>query len=528
MKREILALAAITALPWSIKAEERPNIIFLMTDDQGFNTIAALSDMPVQTPNLDRMVENGVAFNRHYATTSISMASRAIVMTGMYEYKTGCNFDHGALSTEKFQASYPVLLREAGYFTGFGGKFGYAVSDEEGNETYHSYDRLPIDAFDVWAGGTGQTNYKTAQNKYIKEYAKEYPHSSVAYGAFGCDFIEQAKEVDKPFCLSISFKAPHTPITPDPQFNDVYADTYFALPESAGVGSDILPKQAKLGRQYLQLFKGGDDAKYQEHMRKYNQLIYGVDVAVGMILDKLEETGLDENTIVIFTSDNGRALGARRIGGKVLPYECSSRIPLIIIDPRQEKSHGQRAEVLTGNIDIAPTIFEYAGVEIPSNVDGESLCGVVANPRKAKELHEDMLLINAWGAPGCLTLSVVEDNLKYIYWGFADGMDVAEELYDLDKDPEELVNLVGEKRYAKDLERMRKLYDEKVELWRREATPRNNYESFATIYDRHTPWEVRKALIPQSFWDWYEKAVKVAMGNTNDAYDYDKVIGSVE
>ncbi|MFR9621090.1 MAG: sulfatase-like hydrolase/transferase [Rikenellaceae bacterium] len=528
MKKQLLALAAIAIAPIGIKAEERPNIIFLMTDDQGFNTISSLGNNSVQTPNLDRMVERGVAFTRHYATTSISMASRAIVMTGMYEYKTGCNFDHGALSTKKFQESYPVILREAGYFTGFGGKFGFAVSDEEGDSSYHSYDRLPMDDFDVWAGAPGQSSYITKSNKYIAEYAQEYPHSSVAYGAFGCDFIDRAQSENKPFCLSISFKAPHTPISPDPQFNDVYANTYFTLPESAAVGSEILPKQAKLGRQYLHLYKGGDDAAYQKHMQKYNQLIYGVDVAIGMILDKLEQTGLDKNTILIFTSDNGCSLGARRLGGKVLPYECSSRIPLIIVDPRQANSSGKRAEVLTGNIDIAPTIFEYAGVEIPSGVDGESLCRVVTNPSKAKEVHDDLMLINAWGAPGCLTLSVVDDNLKYIYWGFADGMDVAEELYDLSKDPDELINLVGQKRYAKDLERMRKLYDAKVEVWKRESTPRNNYESFATIYDRHTPWEVRKELIPDTFWAWYKTAVKVAMGSEGDAFDYDKVIESQE
>ncbi len=464
MKNSLLALATVAALPIGLKADERPNIIFLMTDDQGFNTIAALSDMPVQTPNLDRMVENGVAFNRHYATTSISMASRAIVMTGMYEYKTGCNFDHGALSTEKFQMSYPVILREAGYFTGFGGKFGYAVSDGEGNGDYHTYDRLPIDAFDVWAGGPGQTNYNTAQNKYIKEYAKEYPHSSVAYGAFGCDFIEQAKDVDKPFCLSISFKAPHTPITPDPQFNYVYADTYFTLPESAEVGSEILPKQAKLGRQYLQLFKGGDDAKYQEHMRKYNQLIYGVDVAVGMILDKLEETGLDENTIVIFTSDNGRALGARRIGGKVLPYECSSRIPLIIIDPRQEKSHGQRAEVLTGNIDIAPTIFDYAGVEIPADVQGKSFRPIVDGTQKTA--FRDGIYYHYYESPFWHNVQphygIRTDRYKLIHFYY--NMDEWE-LYDLESDPNEMKNIYADPANAELVKSLKKQLDElKVEI----------------------------------------------------------------
>lgn len=170
---------------------------------------------------MDQLAKEGVLFKNHYNTTAICMASRAIIMTGMYEYKTGCNFDHGPLKKAKFEKSYPVLLREQGYYTGFAGKFGFAVSDGD-SEDYHTWDVLPVDKFDSWAGGLGQTKYETIKNKYIAKYADEYPHSTRAYGAWAKAFIAEAKETGKPFCLSISFKAPHAPLTPDKYFDYVY------------------------------------------------------------------------------------------------------------------------------------------------------------------------------------------------------------------------------------------------------------------------------------------------------------------
>lgn len=527
MKTKLLpAIVATIAMPLISKAEDRPNIIFLMTDDQSFNSIAALgATHDVKTPNLDRMVESGVAFTRHYATTSISMASRAITMTGMYEYKTGCNFDHGPLAPEKFERSYPVLLREAGYFTGFAGKFGFALSDIEYSSNHHSYDLLPVDKFDMWGGGLGQTYYETEKNEYMAKYADKYPHSSLSYGAFGCDFIDAAQESGKPFCLSISFKAPHSPLTPDPRFDDVYAQTHFDIPESAKI-DDLLPTQAKLGRQYLCIDMGVDEETYQKWMKPYHQLIHGVDAAIGMLLEKLEQTGLDKNTIIIFTSDNGYSLGDRRLGGKVLAYEPSSHIPLIILDPRQKKSSGKRATIVSGNIDIAPTILDYAGVAIPDNMDGGSLVKAVKSPQKAKVVHDDLALINAWGTAGCYTLAVVEGRFKYIYWGYGEQVTPHEELFDIESDPMELNNLASNSRYAKDLKRLRGLYDQRIETWKREAVLRNNYTNFSTIYDRNLSWDERRDAIPNSGWNSYKQIVRdiLDVGEDIDLYDYDTIV----
>lgn len=197
---------------------DRPNIIYLMSDDQSTYTLGCYGNEDVVTPNIDRLAADGMAFDSHYDTTAICMASRATVMTGMYEYKTGCNFMHGHLMKSKWDKSYPLLLREAGYKTAFAGKFGFDLV----NEPHGKKLPLPESDFDRWGGGPGQTNYDTRKNKSMAAYADEFPHSTLSYGAFARDFIREAAKGEQPFCLSISFKAPHRPTTPDPRFDDVY------------------------------------------------------------------------------------------------------------------------------------------------------------------------------------------------------------------------------------------------------------------------------------------------------------------
>ncbi|MFI3330924.1 MAG: sulfatase-like hydrolase/transferase [Rikenellaceae bacterium] len=517
-----LILASLALVPTLANAaDNRPNIIFLMTDDQSIKSIHAQGYDNLKTPNLDNLVSQGVSFMSHYATTSISMASRAITMTGMYEYKTGTNFLHGGMDPAMFELSYPVLLQKNGYFTGFAGKFGFALNAVEGKDNCNSYSVLPVDRFDMWAGGTGQTHYETEKNKYLTQYAKDYPHSSRAYGAFGCDFIDEAKKSGKPFCLSISFKAPHSPTTVDPKFLGIYDDTTFEVPKSAADADTRLPLQARLGRQFLTFFGKEKHKNFEESVRGYHSQIYGVDYAVGMIVEKLKAEGLDKNTIVIFTSDNGWALGEHRLGGKVLPYESSSRIPLVIVDPREGKTKGEFTKAISGNIDIAPTILDYAGVEIPKNMDGTSLSPVVKNPKAGA--HEALSLINVWGSPGCFSLAIVSEGMKYIYWCFGDKMSPVEELFDLAKDPGELNNVAKEKKYAKTLDKLRKLHDERLQTWAAEGTKRNNYLQFSTILSRNVDWETRKALIPQNLWNAYEGVLRKQMGYNGDFYNYEEV-----
>ena len=226
-----LLLSVIALSPFwlnSACADSRPNIIFLFTDDQAYDTLGIYGNPDVKTPNIDALGQQGVVFDRHYNTTAICMASRANVMTGLYEYKSGTNFMHGAMSREIWEKSFPVLLGKAGYRTGFGGKFGFAVVEdprEGGSE--NKYEHLPMGDFDYWVGGTGQTSYDTVKNKYLARFADKYPHSSRAYGAAGQEFIKESAAIGAPFSLTIFFKAPHRPADPDPFFDDVYEDTVF-------------------------------------------------------------------------------------------------------------------------------------------------------------------------------------------------------------------------------------------------------------------------------------------------------------
>ncbi|PAY19019.1 acetylglucosamine-6-sulfatase [Rhodopirellula sp. SM50] len=482
----VFLLAATLALPTSrggliCAAEElssRPNIVFLFADDQNTYSVGCYGNSDVQTPQMDQLARDGMVFDNHYNTTAICMASRSNVFTGMYEYKTGCNFSHGNMRPEVWAKSYPVLLRQAGYLTAFAGKFGIEVEGKG----------LCEDDFDVWGGGPGQTHYDTAKNKSMAKYAKRYPHSTLSYGAFGQDFIRTAAKQDKPFCLSISFKAPHKPATPDPRFDPVYEGKTFTKPANFGREfAEHLSPQSKAGRQYPRFTQWNYDTDYDGEMRKYHQQVYGIDVALGMIRDELKAQGVADNTVVIYTSDNGYICGAHGYGSKVLPMEESSRVPLMIYDPRSPLNGKQiRCDRLTGNIDFAPTMLELAGLAIPDNMDGKSLLGLLQNPNEGG--HEQMAFINVYGPLATHSLTCLTRQHKYTYWWFGnDQMDPVEELFDTENDPLELVNQADRPEHAAALEQMRKRYDQELAKWKQQAVDYNDYQRYGTLFDRHVP-----------------------------------------
>ena len=474
-----------------------------------------------KTPNLDKLGADGVIFDAAYDTTAICMASRAQVMTGMYEYKTGCNFSHGPLSADKWSQSYPVLLRDAGYYTGFVGKFGFAVkpnADDPSN--YHANEDVPMASFDEWYGWPGQGTYRTEDNEFVAKYAARYPHVTRACGAASRDFIKNAKKADKPFCLSVSFKAPHSPMSPDPAFDDVHEGTAWQEPPNYDeLGAAHLPDQAKSGRQYLHINDFEPD-KYQTTMRKYHQLVHGIDYAVGMIRQELERQGVADNTVILFLTDNGYSCGAHGMGGKVLPYEEPSRTPMIVYDPRHPRSgRGARVKSVTANIDMAPTVLDLAGLPIPERMDGRSLMPLLDNPKG--KVHDSVLLINAWGNAPTHSLSVVTDQYKYIHWPFAHEMEPAEELYHLKDDRFEMVNLKDHPEKQGMLKRMQAKYDAALVAWRSECVPGGQYPLFAKLYDRHIPWPDKIAAMDprmqRKYLHWRAEDKKLsASGNTRE------------
>ncbi len=490
---------------------DRPNIIFILADDHSYLSAGFNGNDIIKTPNLDKLANNGIVLDNYYNTTAICMASRAQIMTGMLEYKTGCNFQHGSLTQEQFQYSYPVLLKKAGYEVSFAGKFGFPVTKEiSKNSKYETYDELPVKEFDEWRGGPGQTHYNTKENEYIKEYADKYPHATKAYGAWASDYIKSQKESGKPFCMSISFKAPHNPQTPDPIFDPIYKGVKFPKPANYGrENAKHLAEQARNGRQYMRLFKqyGFGEDKFQESMRKYYQLIYGVDYAVGMIIDALKESGLNKNTIVIYTSDNGYHAGAHGLAGKVLPYEEAAKAPFIYYDPRHKNMGKQlRSNALVGNIDVAPTILAAANVAIPKNMDGKNIAPIIEKPKKG--IRTFLPVMNLWGSAPTQVLSIQTEDLKYLYWPYeGHNMTATEEVFNKVDDPFEMKNIVNSMN-PKELEKLRYYYDQELTKLKKEGVEYNDYGFYKILFDRSKTWDEKKNTIPNSFKSTYKRELK--------------------
>ncbi len=407
----LLALASVVTA--QAPKNKAPNIVFLLADDMSYDSFGFMERYGLQTPVLDKLAESGVRFTKNYNTTAICMASRAQLMTGLYEFSTGTNFVHGDLSHDTWETSYSQVLRSNGYFVGFAGKFGFKVKGKDGGkgntETVKS-------TFDWWSGWLGQGSYAMEKNKeataYIEKYGDKKEHTTHALGLMSQDFVQKAKASGKPFCLSVSFKAPHTPYWLDPRYEEVYKGKQFPKPVSFGTGNQ-LPAQAKSGRPYS---KGKGWVKdYDNSMYKYHTMVYAMDKAVGMLIEELKAQGVYDNTIIIFTSDNGHFNGAKDMGGKLYAYEEGSLAPTIVMDPRRKsKQQFETNAALSGNIDIASTILDYAGIADTAKRHGKSLKPLLDG--KAKKIHESMFLINVWGTASAQSLGVVTSDYKYIHW----------------------------------------------------------------------------------------------------------------
>jgi len=482
-----LMIAVATGPATAAAAPARPNLVFLLADDLAAGAVGYSGNRDVITPHLDRLARDGVRFVSHYDTTSICMASRCTILTGLYEYRHGCNFDHGNLERRFIEQSYPMRLRQAGYFTGFAGKIGFVLQGEK-------FDALaPL--FDQWAGGPGQTFYETEKNTGIAKYAAHYPHCSRAYGAWAQDFLKTAKQTGKPFCLSVSFKAPHMPYTPDPIDLQLYKNKTFSRPANYGVekGTHLSPqvhtsRAATSYREWVHDFAGT--------AAKYYALVTGVDAAVGMIREELARQGLDQNTVIIFTSDNGYNAGSHGFGDKVIPYEEGSKAPLIIYDPRlPAEKNGQACAAVTGNIDLAPTLLALAGEPAPAGLDGRSLLPLLADP--TGRVRDSLPLFNFWGAPSAQSMAVVTPEWKYIYWYYGVGMQPTEELFHLTEDRSEMANVVADPRHASVLAKLRADYDAQLAAIEPSFARHHAYDHYPVLFSRTAPWDRKSGLLGQ-------------------------------
>lgn len=488
------------------------NILYIMTDDHSFQTISAYDKRYIQTPNIDRIANEGVRFTNSFVANSISGPSRACMLTGKHSHKNG--FIDNAHTFDGSQQTFPKLLRKAGYQTAMIGKW-HLTSDPTG--------------FDYWNILVGQGDYynpifiDNGEKRQIEGYATNITTD------LALDWLDNKRDKSKPFCLLLHHKAPHRTWMPDTCDLRLYDDVTFPLPENfyddyagriaaseqemsiikdmdivydlkmADKENEIHSSNADLEKYGRELYnrmnpdqKAAWDAyydpiiqdfkakkrtgkelaewKYQRYMHDYLRVIHSVDRNIGIVLDYLEKNDLLDNTLIVYTSDQGFYMGEHGWFDKRFMYEESYSTPLVMHLPKGFNAKGDIKEMVQ-NIDYAPTFLELAGAPIPDDIQGKSLLPLLKgqHPKNWRK----SLYYHYYEYPA-------EHSVKRHYGvSTADGWklihfynDINEwELYNLNTDPEELHNLYGKKGYEavtkrlmKELVKLQKQYDDQDAL----------------------------------------------------------------
>ena len=450
MRLPILLIALLPTLSATAKTP-RPNLVFFLSDDHRGDSLGCAGHAILQTPELDAMARDGVRFENMFVTTSICAASRASIFTGLYERTHGYTFRTPPIRKEHFAESYPTLLRAAGYRTGFAGKFGVGVAGGHKGafDVFHSIGRGP--------------------------YHKKQPDGSTRHETQLCGdraiaFIEDAPR-DKPFCMSVSFNASHAEDGdkrpghghfPWPKVVDGLYDNLPMPPplysEPAVYESQPAYLKKSLNRQRY-FWRWDTPEKYQTNLRAYYRMISGIDHVVGRVRKALEKKGVADNTVLVFTGDNGYYQGQRGFAGKWSHYEESLRVPLIIHDPRTPAHlRGRNAPQMALNIDLPATLLDYAGLPLPEAYQGRSLRPIVegASPEHWRTDTFCEHLMDYGGIPKWEGVR----GPRYTYARYFEQKHDAEHLHDLVADPGQLKNFASDPTYANILAKMRKRTDQ--------------------------------------------------------------------
>jgi len=461
MKYLIAALFALCVLCGSSldagerpAAGSRPNIVFILADDQRNDTLGCAGHAIIRTPNIDRLAAQGVRFENAFVTTSICWVSRASILTGMFARTHATPTNMPTVRPECLATIYPDLLRKAGYRTGFFGKW----------HTMAPADFNPADHYDVFE--------RIFRNPYLKtmpDGSKRHEAQLIADRAM--EFLA-GHDQSRPFCLNLWFNTAHAedgdrrpgighypwPATVDGMYEDrPIPPPRLSDPAIFASQPEFLKKSINRER----FFWGYDTPeKFQTNMRAYFRMISGLDYEIGRVLAALAERGLADNTIIVYTADNGYYMGDRGFQGKWSHYEQSLRVPLVIYDPRlAQAERGRVLEQMALNIDLPATFLDWAGVPAPSNYQGRSLRPLVEG-RTPADWRRDFFCEHVDLAPN-LTWEGVRGE-RYVYARYFDQTPVFEFLHDLQTDPDELRNLAGDPASAPALEAMRRRCDELV------------------------------------------------------------------
>lgn len=504
-------------------ASSRPNLIFLLTDDQRDNSIGAMGHPFVQTPHLDGLMRDSVRFRNTYIATPVCSPSRVSYFTGMSERVHGVGFSSSySLTEEQWERSYPALLQKAGYHTGFVGKFGVE---------YYTFKGSADEKFDFYYGHDGWTKFfpKDHQSPSTLPYheAEEDIITPIMGGGITA-FLDQVPG-DRPFSLSVSFNVPHGSQTTSmhddysgwhsmtrpanenpklqghPYYDTLYRDLTIPIPAATATDPHrLIPRfilDHEKGRNKTYAYNYTRETCREHHIR-YAQVISGLDHVIGGLLAQLEERELDRNTVIIFTSDHGLIMGEYGMGGKELLLDLSAKIPCIVHDPRApQELRGRELDHLVSSLDLTRTMLDYAGVEALEFMEGRSLRPLLEG--RETEWRDELFLESLFTMrDNPFQEGIRTERWKYIrmYDGvmpfkendvdFADRPAEFELLFDHQSDPDEQTNLAADPAHAEILAELReKTAAQSVALnARREA-----FKKAVPTAERATPAKAGKA-----------------------------------
>ena len=420
---KILSLMACAAIKLSANAAEpsKPNVLVLLADDWRFDTLSCAGNPVVKTPNIDQLAHEGMRFTHSCVTTSICGVSRASLFTGQWMSRHG-NKAFQAFKTP-WKETYPGLLRDNGYYVGHVGKW------HNGN--------FPTENFDFGRSYSG--------THWIKQKDGTKIHVTQKNENDSLEFL-QTRPKDKPFCLTLAFFATHAedgnPLQylPQPESMKWYENVNIPVPSNATEESlrrlpPFLSDEKNEGRVRWH-WRFDTPEKYQTMMKNYYRLATEVDHTCGRVLEQLKTDGLLDNTIVIFTGDNGYFHGEHGLADKWYPHQESIRVPLIVRDPRMTKEQRDRTnDNFVLNVDIAPTILGAVGIKAPKTMQGVDFSPLylAAKPPAWRDefFYEFATVGNINKIPASQAL--VRKNEKYIFWPDFKK----EQLFDLRSDAKE-------------------------------------------------------------------------------------------
>lgn len=439
-------MTALTALP--SQARTKPmNVVVIVGDDHRADALGCAGHPFIQTPNLDRLAAEGVRFSNACVTTSICCTSRASIFTGMHAARHRVIDFATPFRSEDLQATYPAQFRAAGWRTGCFGKYGV-----NGNGA-------PAEFFDV-------VQTPAHGGLYFPPDKPDARHADDLHTEAAERFIESEVAAGHPFCVSLGFQSPHAmdyaekPYQPAPEFQGLYTDVTIPDPATTGAGGfEVLPdflRDSEGRRRFLHNFGGAD--RFQESVKNYYRMITGIDAYIGRLRATLARCGVEDNTLIVYLGDNGYFLGERGLEGKWYAYDLSIRVPMIVFDPQADPARrGAVSDALVNELDVSPTLLDFAGIGIPERVQGQSVR--VLMDGRPTAWREDCLYHHHFKHPQIpRSEGVIARDWKYIRW--IDGDPGAEELYDLRQDPWERINLAGAPEHFPALERHRKRHYE--------------------------------------------------------------------